>query len=137
VRAAEVVDAARASRYDHVESFLDFVDARLAVHTQRLADAETVVERALARPARGWCDGYARVAAAELAVVARLPDAAEHVAAAAPVAEENLWAAACLARAVGRLDGDAGQLAASVAAWEHIGSQFERACTARLVPDAR
>jgi hypothetical protein len=40
---------------------------------------------------------YAWAIAAEVAVVAGLPDAAERLAAAAPAGEENYWAAACLA----------------------------------------
>jgi hypothetical protein len=45
-----------------------------------------------------WAAPYARAAGAELAVVAGSPDAAERLAAAAGAAEENDWAAACLAR---------------------------------------
>jgi hypothetical protein len=74
-------------------------------------------------------------AAAELAAVARLPDAAERLAAAEPSAAENAWAKACLARAAGRLHGDDAALAASVAGWERIGARFERAVTLLLLPE--
>jgi hypothetical protein len=71
--------------------------------------------------------------AAEVAVVARLPDAASRLAAAAPAGEENYWAAACLARATGRLTGDPGALRQSLAGWERIDARFERACTLLLL----
>jgi hypothetical protein len=80
---------------------------------------------------------YAWAIAAEVAVVAGLPDAAERLAAAAPAGEENYWAAACLARAAGRLHGDHGalarSLARSLAGWEAIDARFERACTLTLI----
>jgi hypothetical protein len=63
-RAAEVVEVARTYRYRYVASLLVFVDARLAVHTLRLTDASAVVDRAFAHPPSGWCDTYARAAAA-------------------------------------------------------------------------
>ena len=72
--------------------------------------------------------------AAEVAVVAAHPDAAQRLAAAGPVGQENLWAAACLARARGQLLADRAALAESVAGWERIGARFERACTL-LLPD--
>jgi hypothetical protein len=67
--------------------------------------------------------------------VARLPDAAARLAAAAPAGEENYWAAACLARAAGRLHGDRGALEESLAGWERIDARFERACTLTLLDD--
>ncbi len=80
-------------------------------------------------------DAYAWAVAAEVAVVAAHPDAAHRLAAAAPVAAENFWAAACLARAQGRLQADRTALAESVAGWERIGARFERACTLLLLPE--
>ena len=62
-----------------------------------------------------------------------LPDATDRLAAAAPAGEENYWAAACLARAAGRLNGDHGALARSLAGWEGIDARFERACTLLLM----
>ena len=47
----------------------------------------------------------------------------------------NAWAAACLARARGRLHGDRDALAESVTGWERIGARFERACTLLLLAD--
>src|SRR5450755_141556 len=78
---------------------------------------------------------YAWAIAAEVAVVARLPDAASRLAAAAPAGDENYWAAACLARAAGQLHGDRGALERSIAGWERIAARFERACTLTLLPD--
>ncbi len=76
---------------------------------------------------------YAWAIAAEVAIVAGLPDAVGRLAAAAPAGEENYWAAACLARAAGRLNGDQRALARSVAGWEEIDARFERACTLLLM----
>ena len=57
---------------------------------------------------RHWdYDAYAWALAAEAAVIAGLPGATQRLAAAAPAAQENLWAAACLARANGRLHNEA------------------------------
>jgi predicted ATPase/DNA-binding CsgD family transcriptional regulator len=134
-RAAEVVEVAGAYLYQHVASFLVFVDARVAVHTLHLTEAAALVERAFAHPPQGWCDTYARAAAAELAVVARLPDAAQRLAAAAPAGAENNWTAACLARAAGRLTGDVDTLTAAIDQWRRIGARFEGACTMLLVAD--
>jgi hypothetical protein len=49
------------------------------------------------------------------------------------VAAEHAWAAACLARAAGRLHGDQDALAAAVAGFERIGATFERAATLLLL----
>jgi hypothetical protein len=76
---------------------------------------------------------YAWAIAAEVAVVAQVPDAAARLAAAAPAGAENYWAAACLDRAAGRLRGDAAALARSLAGWERIDARFERACTLLLM----
>ncbi len=77
---------------------------------------------------------YAWAIAAEVAVVARRPDAASRLDEAAPAGAENYWAAACLARAAGRLHDDHAELERSVEAWERIGARFERACTLLLLP---
>jgi hypothetical protein len=77
---------------------------------------------------------YAVAAHAELAVVAGRPDAAERLAAAEPVAAGHAWAAACLARAAGRLRGDEDVLVAAVAGFERIGARFDRAATLLLLP---
>ncbi len=82
--------------------------------------------------AEPWWAAYARAAGAELAVVADLPDAAERIALAEPLAAENDWAAACLARARGRL-GDRSALGDAVERWERLGARFERECTAALM----
>jgi hypothetical protein len=81
-----------------------FVDARLAVHSGQFDDAESLVRKAFAinapldpylatrgRPARSWPWRHG--------CPTRLPDTADLLAAAAPLAEENTWATACLARA--------------------------------------
>jgi hypothetical protein len=113
--------------------FAAFAGIRLAVHTGAAKDPAALIGRALARSAGGWYEPYTRAAAAELAVVAGLPDAGEHLAAAATAAQENDWAAACLSRAVGRLGGDRAALTASASQWERIGAQFERDCTHTLL----
>jgi predicted ATPase len=107
-----------------------FAAARTAVHTGRTA---SVPPPDPAAPGARY-HAYAVAAHAELAVVAGWPDAAERLAAAAPAAAENAWAAACLARAAGRLHDDEAALTAAVAGWERIGARFERAATLLLLP---
>ncbi|MFB4316817.1 LuxR C-terminal-related transcriptional regulator [Actinomadura sp. 21ATH] len=123
--------AAGGQVFDHA-ALTGFVDARVAVHTGRLDAAADLVaalfdDRTLYR-------GYAHAAGAELAAVAGLPGAAERVAAAESAAAENAWAAACLARTRGRLNGDRDELASAAEQWERIGARFERATTLALLP---
>ncbi|MBM7791368.1 ATP-binding protein [Tenggerimyces flavus] len=110
-----------------------FVDARVAVELRDYTDAAALVARADAQLTQGRYLSYARSAAAELAVVASLPDAAALLAAARPAGEENDWAAACLTRAEGRLHDDRALLESSLAQWERLGATFEHACTLRLL----
>jgi tetratricopeptide (TPR) repeat protein len=111
-----------------------FVDARLALHDGRYDDAAPLVRRAFAvnAPLDPYL-AYARAAGAELAAAARLPDAADLLAAATPLAEENAWTAACLARARGRLHEDRAELSRSIEAWERLDAQAERAHTETLL----
>jgi predicted ATPase/DNA-binding CsgD family transcriptional regulator len=115
-----------------------FADARLALHQGR-ADEALAAVAGLPIGADGWWqerhwhfDAYPWALAAEVAVVAGARDADARLAAARPAGEQNLWAAACLARARGRR-GDAAALAEAVAGWERIGARFERACTLLLM----
>ncbi len=117
-----------------------FADARVALHAGRLQEAAAAMS-GLIGPSASWYDephndfsAYAWATAAEIAVVAGLPDADRQLAAAEAAGRENDWAGACLARARGRRHGDPGALAASVAGWEAIGARFERACTLLLLP---
>jgi hypothetical protein len=104
-----------------------FTAARTAVHLGRPANVP--------EPTAGRYRAYAVAAHAELAVAAGRPDAAERVAAAERVTAGHAWAAACLARAAGRLNGDRDALAAAVAGFERIGARFERAATLLLLPE--
>jgi len=121
-------------------SFAAFSDARIALHQGRI-DAARVAVADLPLGQEPWygtprwyaARPYAWAIAAEVAVVAAAPDAAARLAAAAPAGEENYWAAACLARAAGRLHGDHGALAQSLTGWERIDARFERACTLLLM----
>lgn len=128
-RAAEVADGTPGTA-----PVMAFVDARLALHDGQFDDAEPLVREAFAvdAPLDPYL-GYARAAGAELAVAARLPDAAELLAAAAPLAEENGWAAACLTRARGRLDDDRAELARALNAWVLLDAQAERDHTETLL----
>jgi len=124
----------------NLSSFAAFSDARIALHQGRI-DAAVVAVAGLALGQEKWygtphwysARPYAWAIAAEVGIVAGLPDAADRLAAAAPAGEENYWAAACLARAAGRLNGDHGALARSLAGWEGIDARFERACTLVLM----
>ncbi|MGI5205559.1 ATP-binding protein [Spirillospora sp. CA-108201] len=122
----------------YLASYAAFVDARTALRAVGSRDAPALVERAFAAfPPQDWYRGYARAAGAELAVAAGLPDAPERLAAASDAASENAWAAACLARASGRLRRDVGELAGSARAWERVGARHEQACTLELVEELR
>ncbi len=111
-----------------------FVDARVAVQLRDYTDAAALVARADAQLTQGRYLSYARAAAAELAVVASLPDAASLLDAARSAGEQNDWAAACLTRAEGRLLRDAALLESSLAQWERLGARFEHTCTRQLLP---
>jgi hypothetical protein len=130
-RAVEIAGGTRVDQRPDLATFAAFVDARVAVHTGRLDDAAALARRALG--VRGCYQPSAEAAGVELAVVAGLPCAHARLARAAG-GQENDWAAACLARATGRLRDDADALTASIAAWERLGARFERACTLLLVP---
>jgi hypothetical protein len=125
--------------HHNLHMFAVFADARVAMHLGRLEDA-VARTASVCTPAADWYadshwyyDAYAWAIAAEVAVLANLPDASERLAAAAPVGRENAWAAACLDRALGRL-GDRAALDRSVAGWERLEARFERACTLLLIP---
>jgi predicted ATPase/DNA-binding CsgD family transcriptional regulator len=119
-----------------------FVNARIALHQGRTQEAVAAVA-GLPPQGQSWYGtphwyslrAYAWAVAAEVAVAAGLDDAGDRLAAAAPAGEENHWAAACLARATGRLHGDRAALEESLAGWERIEARFERACTLMLLPD--
>ena len=132
-RALEMAGVGDAARSPILQPSAAFADARVAVHTGRLDPV--VVERAFAPYDEQWWAPYARAAGAELAVVAGLPDAAGRLTQAAPAAEENDWAAACVMRAAGRLAADISRLDDAVGGFEQIGARFERACTLLLLPD--
>jgi predicted ATPase/DNA-binding CsgD family transcriptional regulator len=111
-----------------------FVDARVAVHFEDFAQADTLVAIAFGDHAQARYVAYAQAASAELAVIANLPDADRRIAAAAPAADENAWAAACLDRASGRLNKDAAVLTTAAANFARLDARFEHACTVDLLP---
>jgi predicted ATPase/DNA-binding CsgD family transcriptional regulator len=124
----------------HLASFAMFSDARIALHQGRIEEAAAAVadlplgvEPWYGPPRWHSARPYAWAIAAEVAIVAGLPDAADLLKAAEPAGAENYWAAACLARAAGRLHGDDAALTESLAGWEKIDARFERACTLLLL----
>jgi tetratricopeptide (TPR) repeat protein len=132
-RMSDLAGPQNAYRLDGASSAA-FADARMAVHTGDLTDAPAIIERPFADPAPGpRYRVFAQPAAAELAVVAGLPDALRYLDAAEDLAAENGWARACLARARGRYHRDVEALRESIAEWERIGAHFEAACTRRLL----
>lgn len=121
-----------------MKGFRTFGEARIALHRGDLEIAVEIAETGIGGwydDERWFYDAYAWAVAAEIAVVAGLSDAESRLTAAAPLAEENLWAKASLARTIGRRDGDVHALRESVAGWERIGARFERACTLVLLGD--
>jgi predicted ATPase len=122
------------------DSFAAFAEPRRCLHTGAIDDAlagavDLAAEPAWSDSGHQFFDAYGWAVAAEVAVVAGLPDAAHRLARAQPAGGQNSWATACLARATGRLTGDQDALRASVAGWERIDSRFERAITLLLLPD--
>jgi predicted ATPase/DNA-binding CsgD family transcriptional regulator len=119
-----------------------FTEARIALHEGRL-DAALAATGGLLTDAASWYEDshwqsmrpYAWAIAAEVTVVTEPGRADAKLAAAAPAGAENLWAAACLARARGRRHGDRAELEQAVAGWERIDDKFERACTLLLMAD--
>ncbi len=126
----------------NLEAAAAFTDARIALHQGRLGAAVAAIAD-VDGDSQPWYEtphwyslrAYAWATAAEVAVVAGLPEAARRLAAAAPAGAENYWAGACLARAFGRFHDDRESLEQSVAGWERIDARFERACTLLLLPD--
>jgi hypothetical protein len=126
---SRALDPPDRQRYGH---FMAFTDARLALHHGRFEKAAELVEAALIGRSTSVTAPYREAVAAELAVVAGLPGAADRLTATS--AGENDWAAACLARAHGRLYEDDQRVRAALAIWERIDARFERACTLLLLP---
>ena len=126
-----------------IGGMVTFVEARLALHFGRWDDAARLIAHLPIEDDAWWkvrhwyFDAYPWAVAAELAVAAGLSDAAARVAAARPVARENRWAAACLARAEARLTGDEADFEKALAAWEQLGARYERACTLALMRTRR
>lgn len=123
----------------HLAGLWVFTQLRQAVHAGALDTVVDLTDRVLTRvprwrASRGFYDAYVWATAAEVAVLVGRPDANERLLAAQPAADENDWAAACLARVRGRLTGDPAAFADAVAGFERIGAQFERACTLLLMP---
>ncbi len=122
------------------ESFAAFALPRVALHR---GDVEAAKSAAVT-PESEWYDtphqfydAYAWAVAAETAVMAGDPGAEAFLTAAEPAARENTWAAACLARARGRLHDDPAALEEAISGWQVIGARFELACTLCLLPDRR
>lgn len=132
-RAAELAGVTDLAESPRGAPFAAFVEARLAVHNGQLDDARRLVARAFADCPVGSLETYARAAGAELAIVAGLPDAAQLLASAEPAAAENDWAAACRARARGRLHHDAATLTEAADRWDRLGAVHERDATRALL----
>ncbi len=126
----------------NLASLAAFTEARIALHEGRPGEAVAAVAD-LPLGVEPWYGTvgwqslrpYAWAIAAEVSAAAGSPDADSRLAAAAPAGEENYWAAACLARAAGRLTGDRAALERSLEGWERIEARFERACTMMLLED--
>jgi hypothetical protein len=126
-----------------VGGMITFVETRLALHFGR----EPAIDPALAAPptdpdawwqVRHWYfDAYPWAAAAEFAAATGQRDARARLVAAAPVADENPWAAGILSRARARLTQDPAELTASLATFEQLGARYERAATLALMTSRR
>ena len=134
--------AGQQTRHIHIRvaGMITFVEARLALHFGRWADATHLLANLPTGndawwQARHWYfDAYPWAAAAELAVAAGRPDALARLAAAEPAARENAWARRRIARTRARLTSEPDYMATPLALWEQIGARDERACTLALIP---
>ncbi|MBE1561557.1 ATP-binding protein [Nonomuraea africana] len=124
----------RVHRTGRRSTLTSFAEARVALHAGRLENAEPMIGELFSGETDPFFRAYAQAVGAELAVMARLPDAEARMGVASG-SGENAWAAACLARARGRLSGDRREVEAALTGWERIGARFERACTLLLLPD--
>ncbi|WP_427885330.1 ATP-binding protein [Kribbella sp. GL6] len=134
-RALEVARCTDADDAPWLAAPYTFVRARVAVQLGAVELAPGIVRRAFGDFAERWWTPYARSAAAELAVLADLPEAAELLEATAPDAAENDWAAACRTRAGARFTGDLDGLLLAAEGFERVGAHFERVSTLALHPD--
>ena len=138
-RAFAFADTRKLDERNNVAGLWAFTLLRQAMHAGDLETVVDLADRVVARvprwsTTRGFYDAYVWAAAVEVAVLAGRPDAGERLLAAQPAADENDWAAACLARVLGRLTGDPAAFGEAVAGFERIGAQFERACTLLHMP---
>jgi predicted ATPase/DNA-binding CsgD family transcriptional regulator len=115
--------------------FMAFTSGRLALHQGRLDDARSAIA-AWDPSYPGPHFAYSTALAAEIAVIAKAPDAPEQLDAARARVELNPWAAACLLRAEARLQSDGALLRAALDAFDEIGARFEWAVTAMLLDGA-
>jgi hypothetical protein len=139
-RAFAFADTRNLGELNHVAGLWMFTLLRLAVHAGDLESVGELTDQVLSRvprwsATRRFYDSYVWAAAVEVAALGDRPNAGEYLLAAQPAADENDWAAACLARVRGRLTGDPAAFAAAVDGFERIGAEFERACTLLLTPD--
>jgi hypothetical protein len=117
--------------------FTACADARVELHHGRYDQAAAALA-GLGIAERPWYDNtphwdydaYAWALAAEAAVLAGAPRGHPTSCRRRASHPENLWAAACLARATGRLHDNRAALEKSLDGWQRIGSRFEHACTA-------
>lgn len=139
-RAFAFAETRNLTERNNVAGLWVFAELRRALHTGGVTAVVELADRILARMPRwraapGFYDAYVWAAAVEVAVFAGRPDAGDRLRAAQPAADENDWAAACLARACGRLTADASAFAEAITRFELVGARFDRACTLLCLPD--
>jgi hypothetical protein len=139
--AADVAGEQTRNMHFRVDATMTFVEARLALHFDRppvVSLPDPATEPDAWWQVRHWSfDAYPWAATAELAVASGRPDAAAVLDCVEPVAGENAWAAAVLARARFRLSGDPRDLERALARFEPLDARYERACTLALMPARR
>jgi hypothetical protein len=139
--AADVAGEQTRNMHFRVGGMVNFVEARLALHFGRppaVALPDPSIDPDAWWQVRHWTfDAYPWAATAELAVVSGRPDAAAVLAALEPVAGENAWVAAVLARARFRFGGNPGDLELALDRFEQLDARYERACTLALIPSRR
>jgi tetratricopeptide (TPR) repeat protein len=113
-------------------SFRHFARTRIAMHRGDL-HSDSALTAPVPTSQAPHFDAYAGALATEAAVVAHRPDPDGRIAAALPLARDNDYAAAYLARAAGRLHGSEEELERALALWNAMDARFEVACTLLLM----
>ena len=113
------------------KAFVAFADARVALHEGRIDHAVRATAGWDPAPPNGYV-AFVVALDAELAALTGAADAADRLATAHRMVDENAWARACLLRGEARLSGDDVALRGALDLFDEVEARFEWAVTALL-----